>query len=196
METHDDHHHNSGNPIGTLISIVLLLVGGLFGFFGWAAAVAGCRYRVVRTLMWPFTFIITQFCGGMAFLCVFGFISFVIGAHGMANYIFGHTGDLTFLTTLFGERDLPMIHIIVFQFFLWLIMGRTMGRHLSFSIYDLAIQTIGYKEGIHPYYVRERIRQEDSGYAKAEYHFTKTGKPPLLGLLLVGLSPTPIHEFY
>jgi len=190
-----DHNENHGVAY-LVLGIPAALTIGFFSLLGWAAAVAEWPYRIVRAVMWPLTFVLTQFFGGMAFVTLGWFTCLIFGARNAANYVVGHTADLTLLTSLFGELSIPFFHVLVFQFCLWLVLGRRIGRHLTFSIYDAAIQSIGHHDGIHPAYVRERIRQQDSGYAKAEEFFARSGKPPVLGLILVGLSRTPISEYY
>lgn len=191
--------NNEGNGLGGMLFWVpILLVIMFFTGAAWFAAVKGKSYSVVRAWVFPFTFVLTQFLGGMMFLCLGWFIGLLFGSKTIANYVVGNTSDLTMVGMVFGDSPtIPFFHIILFQVILWFIMGKHITRHVAFSIYDLAIQTIGKNEGEHPYYVREDIREYDTGYAEAEQFYAKSGKPPLLGLILVGMfSDTPIAEYY
>lgn len=182
--------------LGGALSAVLALIVLAFSGLGWYAAKQGVSYRKVKVLLFPVAFVISQITSGLIFLC-FGWAgAAIIGNTDAANYIVGHTPDLTLLTAVFNEVSLPWTHILLFQFLAWVIVGRRILRHLTFSVYDLAIQGIGNARGEHPFYIREQVRAKDTGYAKAELYYIKTGKPPLLGLLLIILSSTPVDEYY
>ena len=188
--------NNEGRGLGALFILAPVFLTFILAFPGWFAATQGLKYRTVRALTFPIAFLITQIFAGLVFLCFGWFGALLTGSTDAANYIVGHTADLTLLTLVFNEVSVPVWHIVSFQIVVWLFIGRKLLRHIAFSLYDSAIQTIGYRTHTHPFYVREHIRERDYGYAKAEYVYTKRGEPPLLAILLVGLSSTPIDEFY
>ena len=178
------------------VTAALTLIVLAFSGLGWYAAKRGVSYRKVRALLFPVAFVLTQIMGGLIFLC-FGWAgAAIIGNTEAANYIVGHTLDLTMVTAMFNEVAVPASHIFLFQFVLWIVVGRRILRHLTFSIYDLAIQSIGQARGVMPFYIREQVRAADTGYAQTELYYIKTGKPPLLGLFLITLSSTPVDEYY
>lgn len=190
--------HNEGNAAGTvLLFLPVFFVTMLFASIGWVAAVRGASFRTVKFLLLPIIWLLTQFFGGMAFLCIGWFITGIMLQNmDAANWIVGHTADLTMLTTLFGEKDLPTEQIVIFQVILWIVMGRPFARHVTVSIYDFAIQTIAQNEQVHPYHIRDDIRKHDKEYEKADDFYAEAGKPPLLGLVLVAISRTPVSEYY
>lgn len=181
--------------IGFLLWLPVLAVVLAVCCLGWFAARAKASYRVVRFLVFPVTFVLTQAVGAATFMCLGWFLALLMGNTPMANYVIGSISDLALYGSFFDKPTIPSWHIFLYQFILWLVLGRMISRALTISIYDSAIQSIGAAEGIHPYHVRERVVQTDSGYAAAYTRYQNRGGP-LLGIILVGISKTPVGEYY
>lgn len=195
------HRHNRGGMNAGVVFVIIIPATfflALFAALGWFAAVAGARYKVVKAFLFPMIWTITQFVGALLMVTVVWFIFGVIfQSKAIANYIFDNIANLSLLSMVFGDkRTTSVIHIIIYQLILWWFIGRPLTRHITLSIYDWAIQTIGLSKNIHPYDIREEIRRTDEAYRDADDVY-KDGKPPLLGLILVGLaSRTPVAQYY
>ena len=197
MSYHQPKSDERKGGILALLTITALLPAIPFMVVAYVAAVLGARYRTVKVIIFPVIFFLTQLSAGLLVMCVGWFVSMLFGASTPANYFMGHTSELIFLSFIFNDPfTIPIWHVVVFQIVAWLFIGRSIARHITLSIYDYAIQSIGLRESIHPYYVRERVILNDSGYEKAYAYYVKKDYPPLLGLVLVSLSPTPITEYY
>lgn len=194
-QSHNDDDLGAAGTFGLLMVFALLLV--ITTLPGWMAARAGKSYKTVRMWIAPTAIVMSQFFGGMMFLCLGWVIALIFGSRDLANYVMNATSELTLLSAMFDDpRTIPIWHIVLFQVILWFTIGKRMTRHFTFSIYDFAIQSIAKRSGIHPYTVRQGVINRDTGYTEAARVYVKTGKPPLLGLLLVGLSRTPLDEYY
>ena len=197
MSYHQPKNDERKGGIAVLLTITAFLPALPFMVVAFVAAVLGAGYRTVKVIIFPVIFLLTQVFAGLIFMCFGWFIALILQDTAMANYVMGNTSELVLLSFIFGDPfTIPIWHVVAFQIVVWLFIGRAMARHITLSIYDYAIQTIGLRETIHPYYVRERVVLRDSGYEKAYAYYVKKGYPPLLGLVLVGLSPTPITEYY
>lgn len=180
-----------------LIFLFVLVTTGILMFFGWCAARGGISYRSVRVMMFPATFFLSQVMGTMTFICVGWILALCLGNTDMANYVVGKASELSLASSAFGDPlTIPVWHIVVFQFFIWLFWMRPVGRMITTSVYDAGIITAAYDDkNVHPYYLRQEVIKNDSGYAASYAHYIVVG-PPLLGLALVAMSRCPVNEYY
>ena len=188
-----EQEHDKGGSREALV-ILAALVGFVVCAVARSAAVRGASYKTTKVLIFPVAWILTQVVAvGIAMplaliVCMFSKTA--------GNAFFGSISDLALLGFIFHENTTPIIAIILYQFAAWLVLGRMFTRAFTIGIYDSAIQVIGLNEGVHPYYVRERVLQSDAGYAEAYAIYQKKGTVPQIGMILVGLSQTPLNEYY
>lgn len=195
MSSQNQPSHNEGG--GLLLFLFILVSTGVILFFGWCAARANISYRVVRAIVFPATFFLSELMGTMLFVCVGWFIALLTGNTDMANYVLGKASELCLLSTLFGDPiSIPVWHIILFQFLVWLLIMRPMGRMLTTSVYDAGIVSSAYDKGITPYQRRLQVYDNDTGYAKAWTYYDQAGTAPLLGLLFLAMSRCSATEYY
>ena len=184
---------NSG---GGIFWVPIILVVLATTFIARAAAINGARYRTVWFLVLPISFIIGHLFFGMCSVAL-GFTVGLFGFETLGQYLFSKPVELSMLSVIFGDPiTVPIFHIVVYQFIAWKLVVSGLTRHFAISIYDWAIQTIASDEDIHPYYVRERVSADDTGYAEADEIYLKSGKPPLLGLAMVAIYGTDVAEYY
>lgn len=187
--------NNEGAGRQVLMILVAVILAALC-YAGWLAARAKCKYATVRAIIFPTSFILTQAFGLGIYLCLGWVLAACMNNTPLANFIVGSASDMALLGSLFNERTTPLGYVALYQFILWLAIGRRISRSLTLSMYDSAIQSIGVAEGIHPAYVRQAIAEKDEEYADAWRFYFGKRKPPLIGVFLVFLSGTPLNQYY
>ena len=161
-------------------------------FLGRFAAVRGASYRTVWWLTLPAAFLFGHIFA-VCLTIVIGFCLILI-SHDLGNWLFSNAIHL--MAFGIGDAKINGFTVIMYQVIVWKLVVSKLNRNFALSVYDWAIQSIGYAEGTHPYYVRQDVSKNDPGYAKAEAIYLKSGNPPLLGLVLVALAGTPVIEYY
>lgn len=133
----EDHNRNNFGS-GLLITIVLMLSVSAWLFIGWLFAKAGASYRTVKIVLYPAVFFLGNLFGVMPFVCIGWVIALFTGNKDMANYVVGNASELTLLSSAFGDPiTVPVWHIVVYQFFIWLLLMRNISDPLTTAIYNL-----------------------------------------------------------
>lgn len=174
------------------VAIVLAIVASA----AWVFARLGASYRFTRTIAYPASFVLGELFGAAVYLAFGWVIMALIGGSAGANWIFSHAPAFFLFTLTEPPSNVPVWQIVVYQFCVWLFFIRPISRSITTSVFDFAIVGRAYSRGMHPYYLRQEVIQNDHGYAKSYAHYRKVNGNPLLGMALVVLSPCPIAEFY
>lgn len=124
---------------GAMILVPVLIVTGVWLAVGWALARAGASYRAVRAAMYPAFLAVGSVLGIMPFIAVGWIIAAVTGNTPMANYVVGNASELALLSSAFGDPlTVPVWHVAVYQFFVWLLITRPMAEDVTTLIYNSA----------------------------------------------------------
>jgi len=125
--------------VAMIIAIPILIVFSVWLFICWVVAKATRSFIATKVALYPVAFVLGNFFGVMPFICLGWLFALFTANTPLANYVVGKASELSLLSSAFGDPiTVPVQHIIIYQFFIWLIFMRPIADVLTTVIYNSA----------------------------------------------------------
>lgn len=198
--------HEEGDGAFTfLLLLPAAIIGGLFSFAAMSSIRHGGNWLIAKILSWAPVMVITQVFGILLFVsCGFTF-ALITGNKPLANWVFANMQDFSLLPLYaivfnhemhFTLEPPHLLQLVIYQFILWLVIGRPLLRHWTCAMYDWGLCMAAKDKGVHPVILRREAVDIDPGYHKAAFFYANRGEIPFLPMTLVVLCGFSPYEYF
>lgn len=213
MKRDEEEKENSQGAAFLFFPLIVLTIIPIF--IGWVAARFFLSYRVVKSIIFPTGFIISNVLMFMP-LMIIVFIAAIRGkGNGAATMAFDLVmWESVFLPVILGFWNIffgtgvptsqwvlspggtPAFLIIGYQVFIWWFIGRHVNAHLATAVYDAATVKLARRRGISEFDARIERAQGDSGYAREAIRFENRQSYPFISPITVAIAGGDFNEMY